>query len=173
MSITPEGPTEPGVATPPTQGPTPPFQSATTAAPDLRPTAPRRRRWILPVAGALGCAALGAFLGFGLAKVDWPLSSPFPGALKTCDVANSAYFRLGDHDASLTVQSEGEKKAGADFAKVACVLRELGVPDSVVTRMDSTRALDGRQSAHWKDLDASWTYHPDNGMNLLVEVATR
>jgi hypothetical protein len=128
---------------------------------------------MLPAGGALGCVVVGGLLGFGLAKVEWPTASPLPAAIQACDVANSTYFRLGDKDASLTIQSEGKEKTGADYAKVACVLQQLEVPDSVVTRMDTTRALDGRQSAHWKDLEASWTYHPDNGMNLLIEVTPR
>ena len=32
----------------------------------------------------------------------------------------------------------------------------------------STRALDGRQSATWAQFEASWTYHPDDGLDVLV-----
>jgi hypothetical protein len=114
---------------------------------------------------------LGALLGVGFAQIKLPGSTPFPAALEACGVADSSYFRAGDEGMSLSVQSKGKEDPGADFADVSCVLRELDVPDSVVSRMGSTRALDGRQSGHWKNLEASWTYHPDSGMNLLIEVA--
>jgi hypothetical protein len=34
--------------------------------------------------------------------------------------------------------------------------------------MEQTRALDGRQSETWEDFSASWTYHPDNGLDVLI-----
>lgn len=35
-------------------------------------------------------------------------------------------------------------------------------------QIDSTRALDGTQTDSWKDIDARWTYHPDNGLRLTL-----
>jgi len=37
--------------------------------------------------------------------------------------------------------------------------------------MERTRALDGTQSDTWDGLQASWSYHPDSGINLLIEKA--
>ena len=31
------------------------------------------------------------------------------------------------------------------------------------------RALDGRQTGTWDDFEASWGYHPDDGINLVIE----
>jgi hypothetical protein len=36
------------------------------------------------------------------------------------------------------------------------------------SKMDRTRALDGMQDASWDDLSASWTYHPDAGLDITV-----
>lgn len=49
-----------------------------------------------------------------------------------------------------------------------CVLERIGAPPSVTARMDSTRALDGMQDAEWGGFTASWTYHPDEGLNLII-----
>jgi hypothetical protein len=48
------------------------------------------------------------------------------------------------------------------------VLRELETPAYVTEQIGQTRALDGRQTATWGDFEASWTYHPDNGLNLVI-----
>lgn len=53
----------------------------------------------------------------------------------------------------------------------ACVLNELEVPMSVASHMSSTRALDGTQTDSWDGYEASWTYHPDDGLNLTVTEA--
>lgn len=42
----------------------------------------------------------------------------------------------------------------------------LGLPESVINRMKQTRALDGFQSYETDELDISWTYHPDKGLNV-------
>ena len=49
------------------------------------------------------------------------------------------------------------------------VLVALDTPDSVVNRMSNTRALDGMQEATWGDFEATWTYHPDDGLDLIIE----
>lgn len=46
----------------------------------------------------------------------------------------------------------------------------LGLPDSVAMKMSQTRALDGRQTETYGDITVSWTYHPDNGLDVLYEV---
>ncbi|MFI7482005.1 hypothetical protein ACH9EU_06260 [Kocuria sp. M1R5S2] len=77
---------------------------------------------------------------------------------------------MGDEGRSVTIQTTGEDSSySADVFEMMCVLQGLGVSDSIVSRMDSTRALDGRQTGSWGVFDASWGYHPDDGMNLVVE----
>lgn len=46
---------------------------------------------------------------------------------------------------------------------------ELDVPDSVVARMGKTRALDGVQTYEGEWYTISWTYHPDEGLEILYE----
>lgn len=61
------------------------------------------------------------------------------------------------------------KYDGATVDQVHCFLDELDAPESLKTKLGQTRALDGTQSAAWAEFEATWTYHPDSGLNLLVE----
>ena len=83
---------------------------------------------------------------------------------------SSPYVTVHDEGRSLTVDQEGEDEtSGASIDELVCVLAAAGVPDSVVARMEVTRALDGMQTAEWDGITATWTYHPDSGMNLILE----
>ena len=48
--------------------------------------------------------------------------------------------------------------------------KELGLPDSVLTKMGQTRAMDGRQTHTTDELTVSWTYHPDQGLEVIYEL---
>lgn len=50
------------------------------------------------------------------------------------------------------------------YEAIVNVNKELGIPESVLNRMDSTRALDGVQSWSNDDLEITWSYHPDKGL---------
>lgn len=41
---------------------------------------------------------------------------------------------------------------------------------AMLQRMASTRAFDGTLTAEGDGVQASWTYHPDDGMTLIIEV---
>lgn len=45
----------------------------------------------------------------------------------------------------------------------------LGIPESVFARMEQTRALDGVQTYEGSWFTVSWTYHPDNGLEIMYE----
>ena len=38
----------------------------------------------------------------------------------------------------------------------------------VVLGLAASRALDGTQEQSWGDYSASWTYHPDDGLNIVI-----
>ncbi len=46
----------------------------------------------------------------------------------------------------------------------------LDLPDSLIEKMSSTRALDGIQSSEYDGLEVSWSYHPDDGLEVIYEV---
>ncbi|WP_454698206.1 hypothetical protein [Arthrobacter humicola] len=60
------------------------------------------------------------------------------------------------------------KVTGLPVAHMACILTAVAVPDSVVSQIDATRALDGMQKASWDKMSATWTYHPDHGLKIIL-----
>jgi len=47
--------------------------------------------------------------------------------------------------------------------------KELELPESLNKKMESTRAMDGRQSETYGKVTVSWTYHPDKGLEVMYE----
>lgn len=132
------------------------------------------------VAIGAACAALGLILGvvlsIGAASVvnvtqSLAAGSPMDDAVTACEIPKtSPWIVVGDDGQSISMKSDGAESQGADLEDIVCVLDQLDTPDSVTSRMGSTRALDGRQDAEWNDLSASWGYHPDDGLDMVVEV---
>ncbi|MCC3278300.1 hypothetical protein LJ754_03895 [Arthrobacter sp. zg-Y40] len=167
MAVPPPPPGAPGNAAPAAPYFTEPYRTA----PD--PVSPRRNYALFAGAGLV--VGLGA--GFLFAQIDFS-SEPEPSmaltdAVRGCGLTNQEGIELGDEGQSLTMDSEGDDdflSEAADEAQIDCVLRALNMPDAVDSRMDHTRALDGRQSAQWDEFAASWSYHPDSGMNVVIEI---
>lgn len=38
----------------------------------------------------------------------------------------------------------------------------------MLSEIGQTRALDGRQKASWGKVEASWSYHPDRGLDMTL-----
>lgn len=49
------------------------------------------------------------------------------------------------------------------------MLDELGFSSAVLDRMEKTRALDGTQEAEGRNCNVTWTYHPDDGLQMVFE----
>lgn len=47
-----------------------------------------------------------------------------------------------------------------------CAMKILNVSSAVKSKIFSTRAIDGQQTAKVGSMTANWTYHPDNGLNI-------
>jgi hypothetical protein len=138
-------------------------------------TQPIRRRWLpFVVAGAViavaGVVAVVAATGSSDSPSRRPLDflsteTALSKAQTRCDAGT-----LGDEDHTLLIDMMGEEYSSgtATIDDVGCVLAALAAPTSVTARMDSTRALDGMQTATWDGYSASWTYHPDDGLDLII-----
>ena len=125
------------------------------------------------VYGSVGLG-VGLLVGLALGQINLPFSSgAITAAAETCNVVDTPGISIGDNGQSITMSSEGEDSSGAEFSDVYCVLAELKLPDSVDSRISSTRAMDGRQTADWDKFTASWGYHPDTGLNIVVEIADK
>ena len=56
-----------------------------------------------------------------------------------------------------------------DMPALSGYLADLGFSDAVLDRMTRTRALDGTLSAQGRHCNVTWTYHPDDGLQLVFE----
>lgn len=146
------------------------------------PSPPSRKpTWVLPTV-----ALLGIVTATSLGVAAWALLRPDsdggagPGAAATTAIspllaAHRKCHQLGelsDGNQTLFLDMKGEDPGSGtlSYTQVTCYLRELGAPDYVTTHMDQTRALDGRQSDSWGEFEASWTYHPDDGLDILIRL---
>ena len=92
-----------------------------------------------------------------------PPKSPIEQVAASCGVSAASDGR------SITVRTAGAKTAGGKSIKdVVCVLAGLKAPQHIYSLIDATRALDGMQSESWGDYVARWTYHPDNGLTIVI-----
>lgn len=96
-------------------------------------------------------------------------SKAVTAAVATCEAEGLEGITVLDGGASLDMRTSGEEADGAPYEKVACVLAELKAPESLRSRMGSTRALDGTVDGKWDGFSATWNYHPDDGMRVIVE----
>lgn len=91
-------------------------------------------------------------------------------AVDACGVDSDPSFDLGDEGYTLSIDGKGEDDSrGADLTDIACVLNALNVSDAVVGRIDNTRALDGTLEGDWDGFTATWSYHPDSGLSMVIE----
>jgi len=93
-------------------------------------------------------------------------------AVSDCGVEGNEFFDVGDEGYSLNIDGKPDKKKrGAKLADTICVLFAIEVPDSVIGRMENTTSLQGVQEAEWDTFTVRWTYHPDNGFDVIIEDA--
>jgi len=101
------------------------------------------------------------------AVADTPELTPLEQSREECRLPSST---VGDDGATLILDHKGEDEtSGLSIEQIACVLLELNMPDAVVARLDSTRAMDGVQSGSWDGYTATWSYHPDSGVDIVIE----
>lgn len=55
------------------------------------------------------------------------------------------------------------------YLSIYTVNAALGLPDSLTEKMGQTSSLDGRQSQSYEDVEVSWKYHPDHGLEVTYE----
>jgi hypothetical protein len=76
---------------------------------------------------------------------------------------------LEDGDRTLILDTAGSKDSSGDpISSVMCALEYVKAPASVRSQIEHTRAVDGRQTGTWPGFEASWVFHPDTGLDLIV-----
>lgn len=132
---------------------------------------PPRRSLVIAMLVGLAVAAVAVVaVTVVVARGDSP--TVLETAKEEC-AAHTTEVRLGDGGRSMFVERvAAEDDEGASIAELLCIFQETNIPEAVISRMDSTRALDGREEAAWDGFTASWTYHPRSGLNIILEEQT-
>lgn len=56
------------------------------------------------------------------------------------------------------------------YYKLKSINSDLGFSSVVIEEMNETRSIDGRQSASSDKYEVSWSYHPDQGLEVMYKV---
>lgn len=132
-------------------------------------------KFLIGFLGVLGAGVAIVFV-IGLLGGHAPLagtkSTPaFVAARDSCDPASLGTI-VADGNKTLLVNGKGgEEATGVPVETEACILQKLGATSAVTAHMDSTRALDGRQTDAWGDYKVAWTYHPDSGLDIVIQLS--
>jgi ribosomal protein L40E len=87
-----------------------------------------------------------------------------------CDPAWAAVASDGSYLAIDTNPFDIEEQTDFDaLDAISLINAKFGFPESVYQRMLETRSMDGRQTQTLNDITASWTYHPDSGLEVMYE----
>ena len=162
--------------------------SDSPAGPDVGPevqpaTVSSPRRHATTIAVTSGAFILGVVVGIALpaggsgssngaaehsASPSPTAASGIQDAYDACG-AESAGALIADEASTLIIDTQGDDDTdGVDYETVGCLLAELDTPERVTQTMNSTRALDGRVTDSWDSFTASWSYHPDTGLDLVI-----
>jgi hypothetical protein len=105
----------------------------------------------------------------GVSEIAGP--SDFEEAQTACDPGKSG-TTVADGGQTLIVESRGEEDyTGLDHTAFSCIISNLNAPAAVTEHIGQTRAMDGRQTDTWDGMTASWTYHPDQGLDMIIRAA--
>ena len=131
----------------------------------------RKRRWKF----GLGMFLLGfttalvvvAGVGAGVYYSRFAPENKLADVVKECG-ARGRGVRLAGDRTSLTMEAFGDGSGGVSTPVFQCVLERLGTPSAVRERMGETRAIDGTREESWGSYRATWTYHPDQGLHVVI-----
>ena len=142
-------------------------QAVTKQASEAASPRKPRSRWVA-IAIPLGVAAVALLAGPPIIHAAQEAMTPrFETAAEACELV--PLLVVADKGKTLTLTTAGKSGASyTDIEDVACVLAQLEVPSYVVSHIDSTRALDGQQTDEWDGISARWTYHPEDGLHLVL-----
>lgn len=81
---------------------------------------------------------------------------------------NSDGTKIASDNKSITVDSSGEYDY-LSLMDVETIIKSLDLPDSLYDEMCATNALMGRQSETHDGFEISWSYHPNNGLDVIFK----
>jgi hypothetical protein len=123
---------------------------------------------VLAVA-VLAAGTVGFFLGRSSATPSPTDAASAQARLRTaydaCQNQAGSTLNLADGGASIVIDT------GSEYGSVEgmdCILSELGTPESIQAQMGRTTAMMGVQDADSDGIEYSWSYHPDNGVDMVI-----
>lgn len=131
------------------------------------------------ILGGLGVGAIGAInesnekaaVAAAAGAEEAALVKIFPAAVDDCN-ADPTFAVVSDGNRTLTIDNEGQDDfGGLSSLELWCIIEELKTPTAVVSHMEQTTSLDGRQTESWDNIEVSWSYHPDRGMDAVFTIA--
>lgn len=108
-----------------------------------------------------------AGVGAGVYYSRFAPENKLADVVKECG-ARGRGVRLAGDRTSLTMEAFGDGSGGVSTPVFQCVLERLGTPSAVRERMGETRAIDGTREESWGSYRATWTYHPDQGLHVVI-----
>lgn len=92
------------------------------------------------------------------------------------DICDSSWASIASDGSYLSIDTnpyDSESGGNAESDAILGILEvneALELPDSVINKMGQTRAMDGMQSATGDGVEITWTYHPDNGLEVIYSL---
>lgn len=117
-------------------------------------------------------AAIIVYIGVGLWTTRY---RSFQSAINACETQFDSddwdsnvggeynMFNIGDNGRTLTITANSY-----NYAIAQCVYDELNMPNSIQTKIDHTRPIDGMQTDKWNGITATWTYSDDE-LTVILE----
>lgn len=120
--------------------------------------------------GLTGCGTASSSSAGLPADERLPEKSALEKAYDHCepDDPNGTLELLDDGEAMSINTRSIDTGGDAGIDGLVCVFILLDVPERIVTQMDSTTAMMGVRTATDDSFTYEWTYHPDNGLNVLI-----
>ena len=87
---------------------------------------------------------------------------------KAYAVCTSDRTKLASDKKSISVDSSNQYDVSS-LLDISSIISSLGLPDSLYDEMFATNALMGRQSESYEYYDISWSFHPQNGLDVVFK----
>ena len=94
---------------------------------------------------------------------------------KFADIENNVGVEIADDDSYIRLDTNpndidnGTLYASNVLDDIHKVNKELGFPESLNKKLENTTSLDGTQTQENQNFKASWSYHPDKGLEIMYE----
>lgn len=120
-----------------------------------------------PLTAAVLAIAAATLVGCGSGTTSGPAATPkatkLQKAFEGCKVTSDT-IELADGNRSVLIDGAQPE----DMADLACLLLGLDTPQYIVSEMDSTTSMMGRQKEEDGGISYDWSYHPDNGIDMIL-----